>query len=182
MSWEKKYWANRERQLRGLPPEANNSQPAYARTTNSEIDITSMLAARLQQHHAQSYTPAMPPVVNVQQTQNTSDKVCTLIEGHEYYVKVQTGEFGGENMLVRTVGVLQNLQGRTFEVLSEVKAYVVDNLPAVDLSKIHEYDQSIASQLVCVRAPFVGTILVKKEAVQRSASASRAPNGRLLLG
>jgi len=182
MSWEKKYWANRERQLRGLPPENSNSPTTYNRNNNGEIDITAMLAARLQQQHNTSpYHAGMPSVINPQQAQTNSDRMCTLVEGHEYYVKVQTGEFGGSNVLVRTVGVLQNLQGRTFEILSEVKAYVVDNLPTVDLSKIHEYDQKISNQLVCVRAPFVGTILVKKEAVRQSGAASLA-NGNILFG
>lgn len=182
MSWEKKYWANRARQLQGLPPERSAHVPnmPHHQSMDGEVDVTSLLASRLNQQL--SNAPYQGMIMNPQVPQQQSANMCTLAEGHEYYIKIQTGEFGGHNVLVRTVGVLQNLQGRTFEILSEVKAYVIDNLPAVDLSKIHEYDQKISNQLVCVRAPFIGTILVKKEAVQQSGTASLSSNGKLLFG
>lgn len=175
--WEKKYWDYRNKQLQGQPtaPIASNHIPQHvARQQNGEIDVTSALAARLSQMHGPMSATPFPA-----QNQNNSNS-CTLREGYEFYHRINTGEFGGTNVLVRTAGQLQNLQGKTFEVVNEVRAYVVDNLPTVDLSKIHEYDQTHACELVAVTAPFAGTILVKKEAVIKT-TASNSYSGKSLL-
>jgi hypothetical protein len=175
--WEKKYWEYRNKQLQGqltASPTNNHVSQRPIPQQNGEIDITTALASRLSGMYG--------PMSHAPMSQNHSNtNTCTLREGFEYYQKINTGEFGGFIVLVRTVGVLQGLQDRQFELLNEVKAYVVDNLPTVDLSKIHEYDKTHGCELVAVRAPFLGTILVKKEAVEKT-TASNSGNKTLLRG
>jgi len=170
--WEKKYWEYRNKQLQGQPTASPTNHHISQRPMpqeNGEIDITAALASRLSGMYG--------PMSHIPIPQNHSNvNTCTLREGYDFYHKINTGEFGGTNMLVRKAGVLQNLQGKTFELINEVKAYVIDNLPAIDLSKIHEYDQTYANQLVCVRAQFIGTILVKKEEVVVNSTASNVQN------
>jgi len=161
MDWEKRYWANKarerttgksqERLPAGIRPVA--LPDGYTNSRNGEVDVSSMMAQRVASQVGGGTAPG--------------GRSCTLKEGYPYYSKVQTGEFGSTAVLVRSVGTLNGISGRTFEVLSEVNAYVIDNLPTVDLSTLPQQSH-LSKELVAVRAPFIGNIMVPRDAIMES--------------
>ena len=62
------------------------------------------------------------------------------------------------------MGELTGVANKEFAIMGEMKAYCVDNLSSIDLSKINEQPQRMMS-LVRVRAPFAGDLLVERSAI-----------------
>jgi hypothetical protein len=53
------------------------------------------------------------------------------------------------------MGALNGVNGKEFAIMGEMRAYCVDNLPTIDLSKINQ-EPGRMLDLVRVRAPFAG--------------------------
>jgi hypothetical protein len=148
--WEAKYWANRAAQLqqqRGMQPQ----RPQYQQPTRPqipEVDVAGMIMQR-----------AM-----MQQPQNGSTPVY-LREGANYYRQIQNPDgWGTTTTLIRSMGALSGVANKEFAIMGEMRAYCVDDLPSIDLSKINEQPQRM-KDLVRVRAPFAGDLLVERSAI-----------------
>lgn len=136
--WEKKYWANRAAQIR---------QQAYSKPSTPEVDVAGMLMQRAM---------AQQPV---------SDITVYLREGANYYRQIQNPDgWGTTTTLIRSMGPLTGVANKEFAIMGEMRAYCVDNLSTIDLSKINEEPQRMLN-LVRVRAPFAGDLLVEQSAI-----------------
>jgi hypothetical protein len=141
--WESKYWANRAAQLQ----QQKVQQPL--RPQVPEVDVASMLMQR---------------VMNAQQPMMGTTAVY-LREGVNYYRQIQNNDgFGTTTPLIKSMGPLNGVNGKEFAIMGELRAYCVDNLSTIDLSKINEQPQRMLD-LVRVRAPFVGDLLVERSAI-----------------
>lgn len=147
--WEQQFWANKER-LQQQKPQA----PAGG---SREIDAGALMAQRVMTNQALgSNSGGSAPVM--------------LREGMPYYKLIPNPDgFGTTTPLIRHMGPLSQVAGKEFVVLNELRAYLIDNSPVVDLSKISSSPDKFLT-LIRVRAPFVGDILVAKEAVVFSTS------------
>lgn len=144
--WENKYWSNRAAQLQ----QQQQQRPQYQQPTRPpvpEIDVAGMLMQR-----AMTQQP-------------TSSGAVYLREGANYYRQIQNSDgFGTTTPLIRSMGELTGVANKEFAIMGEMKAYCVDNLSSIDLSKINEQPQRMMS-LVRVRAPFAGDLLVERSAI-----------------
>jgi hypothetical protein len=146
--WEKKFWANKERQQQTQKPQVPGGR---------EIDAGALLGQRMMTNQALG-------------SNSGGSSAVMLREGMPYYKLIPNPEgFGTVTPLVRHMGPLSQVAGKEFVVLNEVRGYLIDNSPVVDLSKINNAPERFLN-LVRVRAPFIGDILVAKEAVVYSAS------------
>lgn len=149
--WETKYWANREQQLASQKKPLG--QPARQPTQGyPEVDPVRMM----QQRMMQGQLPGQ---------ESSSNRSVMLREGAEYFRHLKGGDgFGNVIPLVRSMGQLTGMAGREFAHMGETRGILVDGMAMVDMSKINEEPDRI-SIYVRVRAPFVGDILVSKNAV-----------------
>lgn len=149
--WETKYWANRAAQLqqqRGMQPQRPQYQQQPTRPQIPEVDVASMLMQR-----------AM-----MQQPQNGGAPIY-LREGANYYRQIQNNDgFGTTTPLIKSMGALNGVNGKEFAIMGEMRAYCVDNLSTIDLSKINQ-EPGRMLDLVRVRAPFAGDLLVERSAI-----------------
>lgn len=145
--WEKQYWNNREKV----------QQTPRAQPGGREIDAGALLGQRMMTNQALG-------------SNSGGSSAVMLREGMPYYKLIPNPDgFGTVTPLVRHMGPLSQVAGKEFVVLNEVRGYLIDNSPVVDLSKINNTPERFLN-LVRVRAPFIGDILVAKEAVVYSAS------------
>jgi hypothetical protein len=89
-------------------------------------------------------------------------QVVTIREGALYWRPVAAESYGTTMPMVRSCGPFVGASSKTFELRSEVHCYCIDNMKVVDLSRV---DQGQMLNLIEVRAPFIGTVLVRKEDV-----------------
>jgi len=157
--WEAKYWANRAAQLQ-------QQRPQYQQPTRPqvpEIDVAGMLMQRA--------------MMGQQPMMGTS--AVYLREGVNYYRQIQNNDgFGTTTALIKSMGPLNGVNGKEFTIMGELRAYCVDNLSTIDLSKINEEPQRMLD-LVRVRAPFVGDLLVERSAIINNSNVSYG--GRAIL-
>jgi hypothetical protein len=147
--WERQFWANKERQ--------QAQQPVRPQTGGREIDAGALMAQRVMTNQALG-------------SNSGGSSAVMLREGMPYYKLIPNPEgFGTTTPLIRHMGPLSQVAGKEFVVMNELRAYLVDNSPVVDLSKISSSPDKFLT-LIRVRAPFVGDILVAKEAVVFSTS------------
>lgn len=143
--WESKYWANRAAQLQQQPQRPQYQQPK--RPQVPEVDVAGMLMQRAMMQ------------------QPTSGGAVYLREGANYYRQIQNNDgFGTTTPLIKSMGALNGVANKEFAIMGEMRAYCVDNLPTIDLSKINEEPQRMMN-LVRVRAPFAGDLLVERSAI-----------------
>lgn len=141
--WEIKYWANRAAQMQQQRPQPTRPQVP-------EVDVAGMLMQR------------------AMMGQQPSGHSIYLREGANYYRQIQNNDgFGTTTPLIRSMGQLNGVNGKEFAIMGELRAYCVDHLSTIDLSKINEEPQRMKN-LVRVRAPFVGDILVERSAIINS--------------
>lgn len=165
--WEKKYWAQKQQQKQSnaytrMPPTNPNELPHFepahvaadrqraTQPTDGWRDIDPLTAM---------YTN-----VDGMASRGMGPQVQTVLlrPGTKYYKAVQADSFGTTMPLVRNCGVYSENVQREFEMRQECRCYCIDNLEAVDLSNP---DPQRMIELVELRAPFVGTILVEKRAI-----------------
>ena len=143
--WESKYWANRAAQLQQQPQRPQYQQPT--RSQVPEVDVAGMLMQRAMMQ------------------QPTSGGAVYLREGANYYRQIQNNDgWGTTTPLIKSMGALNGVANKEFAIMGEMRAYCVDNLPTIDLSKINEEPQRMMN-LVRVRAPFAGDLLVERSAI-----------------
>lgn len=174
----KKYWDQRRRSAEQAPhfKPAHETQgksismPNFGQPPNGpapmDRDVTSMLQNRLQQQMMQSQ---MGP---------TQAQVVDLQEGLPYYISVENS-FGGTTPLIRSAGIINGRTSKNVQIRKEVKGYLIDNLPSVDMSKMTENPGRMIN-LVEISVPFLGNFLVPKEAIIRKES-SPFGDGRSIL-
>lgn len=139
--WEIKYWANRAAQMQQQRPQT----PQYR-----DVDVASALMQR------------------TMLAQQPSGNAAYLREGANYYRQIQNNDgWGTTTPLIKSMGTLNGVNGKEFAIMGEIQGYCVDNLSTIDLSKINEEPQRML-QLIRVRAPFVGDILVERSAIVNS--------------
>jgi hypothetical protein len=156
--WESRYWAKRAEQIR----QQRYQQPT--RTQVPEVDVASVLMQR---------------AMTGQQTQNGGAPVY-LREGTNYYRQIQNNDgFGTTTPLIKSMGPLNGVNGKEFAIMGEIRAYCVDNLSTIDLSKINQEPERMLD-LVRVRAPFVGDLLVERTAIVNDGN-NRTYGGKTLL-
>lgn len=161
--WEAKYWQQRAQQIQRAktnPESLPHYEPAHVTQDKQRTlrgndggwqDIDPVTAMYTNAHGMASR--GMGPQV----------QTVMLKPGTVYYKAVDASGFGNTMPLVRKCGpYYENGVNREFEMMQECRCYVIDNLNTVDLSNI---DPKRLVQLVQVRAPFVGTILVERGAV-----------------
>lgn len=150
--WEQAYWSNRENQMQQRAPAMPQTIPA-----------------------SQMRNQLMTNIMAQQQQQQGSQAVM-LREGHDYYKFIPNPDgFGIAVPLIRHMGKLSQVSGKEFAVIGESRGYLVDNSPVIDLGKANEHPERYLN-LVKVRAPFVGDILVHHETVIRVASGPQGKN------
>jgi len=146
--WEKQFWANKERQL---------AQKQSVPQNGREIDAGALMSQRAMTNQALG-------------SNSGGSAAVMLREGMPYYKLIPNPDgFGTTTPLIRHMGPLSQVAGKEFVVMNEIRAYLVDNSPVVDLSKISSSPEKFLN-LIRVRAPFAGDILVAKEAVVFSTS------------
>lgn len=139
--WEAKYWANRAAQLQ------QQQRPQPTRPQMPEVDVAGMLMQRAMMQ------------------QPTSGGSVYLREGANYYRQIQNPDgWGTTTTLIRSMGPLNGVNGKEFAIMGEMRAYCVDDLSAIDLSKINQ-EPGRMKDLVRVRAPFAGDLLVERSAI-----------------
>lgn len=169
--WEAKYWQQRMQQIQKAktnPESLPHYEPAHITQDKQrsvgnnggqwqDIDPVTAMYTNMHGMAARGMGP---------QTQTVIIKPGTV-----YYKAVEASGFGNTMPLVRKCGPYHdNGANREFEMMQECKCYIIDNLNAVDLSNI---DPKRLVQLVQVRAPFVGTILVERGAI--AGASNRGP-------
>lgn len=143
--WEAKYWANRAAQLQQQPQRPQYHQPT--RPQMPEVDVASMLMQR------------------AMMAQQPTGGAVYLREGANYYRQIQNNDgFGTTTPLIKSMGPLNGVNGKEFAIMGEMRAYCVDDLPTIDLSKINQ-EPGRMKDLVRVRAPFAGDLLVERSAI-----------------
>lgn len=151
--WEKKYWANREAQLAQKKAQAPQLNLSPAQNNYPEMDPVRFMQQKM-----------MDGMMGMSNQGPT--KGVYLREGAEYYAHIKgSSGFGSTVPLVRSMGKLSGVMGREFAVISEsVRGYRIDGLQMVDLGKANESPERYGTY-VQVRAPFIGDILVERNAV-----------------
>lgn len=151
--WEAKYWANRERQL------AATKHSASPRLSPQPF------SGPPQAHGIRDIDPMQMLQQQMMQGSQSSGRSVFLKEGADYYRHIQGGDgFGNVIPLVRSMGKLSGVGGKEFALMGETRGICIDGLQMVDMSKINENPDRV-SMYVRVRAPFVGDILVERNAV-----------------
>jgi hypothetical protein len=164
--WESKYWAKKQQQMQqqGRPQAPRNPQ-----------DLPHFEPAHITQDKQRATNPGngwrdVDPLTAMYTNMDgmasrgmgTQHQAVMVRPGAKYYKAVQADSFGTTMPLVRMCGAYNENVTREFEMLSECRCYVIDNLQQVDLSKM---EPGRMVELVQVRAPFVGTILVEKSSI-----------------
>lgn len=161
--WEKKYWANREAQLAQKKATAPASQagPRFAPVPqmNNYPEIDPIRAMQQKMANDMMYGPSNGGG-------STGQRSVFLREGADYYAHLKgSSGFGSTIPLIRGLGKLSGVMGKEFVIISEsVRCYKIDGLPVVDLGKANEQPERYGTY-VQVRAPFIGDILVEKNAI-----------------
>jgi hypothetical protein len=160
--WEAKYWANRAAQIQQQPQRPQyHQQPT--RPQMPEVDVAGMLMQRAMMQ------------------QPTSPGAVYLREGANYYRQIQNPDgWGTTTTLIRSMGALSGVANKEFAIMGEMRAYCVDDLPSIDLSKINEQPQRM-KDLVRVRAPFAGDLLVERSAIVNGGGNNTSYGGKSLL-
>jgi hypothetical protein len=156
--WEAKYWQQRMNQIQQQqqPKQQPHYEPAHIAQQKmkpnnggwNDVDPITAIYSNMDGLASRGMGP---------QTQTVLVKPGTV-----YYKAIQAEGFGTTMPLVRNCGPYSDGNMREFEMLSECRCYVIDNLPAVDLSNL---EPTRLKQLVQVRAPFIGTILIERSAI-----------------
>jgi len=157
--WEAKYWANRQRQLDA----AKHAGPAHQQHTPSAPRPFS----NVPQHQMRDIDPMqlLQQQMMMGQGPSSSGRPVFLREGADYFRHIQGADgFGNVIPLVRNMGKLSGVVGKEFAFMGETRGICVDGMQMVDMSKVNE-DPSRVGMYVRVRAPFVGDILVERNAV-----------------
>lgn len=148
--WEKKYWEKRAQQA---PHQQRPVPPAPPAVRDVEINAADIMSQR-----------AMAGMT-VAPRHGQHPGVVYLREGATYYRQIHNPDgFGTTMPLVRSMGPLAQVGGKTFDIKGDMRAYCIDNLPSVDLSRVNENPERMLV-LVRVSAPFVGDILVPRAAI-----------------
>jgi len=157
------YWKKRAAGLDLSKPGTMRSGPNFGMKPNGplprngqDFDITDALQSRVAQRAME---------------QSTGGRTADLVEGLPYYTNLKSQAFGHTIALFKTAGVIGGPTSKGVQVKGEVKGYLIDNLSSVDMSKINEEPERMVV-LVEVNVPYLGTFLVKKEAV-----IARSPGG-----
>jgi len=145
--WEKKYWEQRAQQAQTKPTAPLIPQ----RPHNSEVDASQVMMQRM--------------LGQQMQPDSSGGNLVYLREGVNYYRQIPNPDgFGTTMPLIHSMGPLTQITGKQFEMKGEVRGYCIDNLPHVDLSKVNKQPERMLV-LVKVKAPFVGDILVPRDAI-----------------
>ena len=169
--WEAKYWANRAAQIANNPSPPTNSplRSSPPPSRDREIDAGEIFSQNrmMQQTHS---------------GRNGGAVSVFLREGFDYYRLVPNpAGFGTTVPLIRHVGKISQVQGKEFVMRQEVRGWCIDaSSPAIDLAKMNEQPERMLS-LVEVEAPFVGTLLVPREALVEIRSPHNVHGGREVL-
>lgn len=176
--WEKKYWSLKQQQKQNnsytrMPPANPNDLPHYepAHITNNKQRFS-------QQQHSNGWREIDPigaMYANMERLQNNlQSQVVFLRPGVKYYKSVQSNSFGSTMPLVKDCGVYNESNQKEFEMKNTCKCYIIDNLNTVDLSNL---DPNRLVELVELRAPWIGSILVEKRYIIQA----RTNNGPQIL-
>lgn len=104
------------------------------------------------------------PQINPMASAN-SPKVVYLREGHKAYKKL---EIESPIPVAMEMGPIHGVIGKEFEYCGTVRVYIAESMSKpIDLSKV---DQNRFLNLVMVRAPFQGTMLVPESAVVKQSA------------
>lgn len=173
--WEKEYWAKRAQGQDLSKPSTMRSGPNFGMKPNGPLprngqdyDITDALQSRVAQKAAEQMSGA------------GGGRTADLVEGMPYYTNLKAQAFGHTIPLFKTAGVIGGPTSRGVTVKGEVKGYLIDNLQSVDMAKINEEPERMVV-LVEINVPYLGTFLVKKEAVINRSGSGMLANGRQVL-
>lgn len=156
--WESKYRRQKMQQLQNKSQNLPHYEPAH------------VAQDRLRTQIAGDQWKEIDPLTSMYMNQQNLSargtgpqaQVVHLREGAFYYRKVEAQAFGNTTTMVRSCGPAVGVVGKEFEMRQECQCYLIDNLQVVDLGNIKS-DKML--NLVEVRAPFIGTILVERNAV-----------------
>jgi hypothetical protein len=139
-------------------PPTQFSQPMMQQSQWQEVNpATRLMQQQMAQQQAYNTMGAPPPP---QQQQ-----VVRLWEGADFYRPVETGGFGGMTILCRAGGRVPANWAVDFEARGIRSCYIVPlNETRVDMAKIQSNPQ-LLTQLVEVRSPMIGVILVPQQAI-----------------
>lgn len=164
--WETKYWQQKQQQMQ--------QQGGHRRPQNPQ-DLPHFEPAHVTQDRQRAHQvdngwrevdplTAMYTNMDGMNARGRGPQVQTVFirEGARMYRSVEAQGFGNTMPLVRFAGPAHDMTGKEFEMRGTTNCYVIDNMEVVDLSKI---DDSKMVQLVEVKAPWVGTLLVEASAI-----------------
>lgn len=136
-----------------------------------EVDITDMFGGMIPGTPHQPLMTKVPMKTPLQPqfpTPGGQPAIVYLKEGYKSYRKL---EIDSPVPVAIEVGPLHGTIGKEFEYVGNIKVYITENISKpVDLSKI---DHSKFINLVIVRAPWVGSMLVPESAILKNTPAER---------
>jgi hypothetical protein len=157
--WEKKYWAQRQQQLQKQSSQMPHYEPAH-------IAQDKMRAINGAQQNGgwRDIDPLTAMYTNADglasRGMGPQQQIVSVREGAQYWRPVQAESFGGTVPMVRSCGPFVGASNKTFEMKNECSCYCIDNLKVIDLGKV---DQSQMLRLIEIKAPWIGTVLVRRE-------------------
>ena len=165
--WEKQYWQQKiQQKQQGTknPQDLPHFEPAHvtqdkhrATGPNGQWQDVDPMTAMYTNAQGMSSRGMGPQVQTVY-----------LREGATVYRAVQAESFGSTVPLVRNCGPTQGVGGKEFEMRGACSCYVIDSLEVIDMGNL---DSKRSVQLVELRAPWIGTVLVEKNSILSSQSA-----------
>lgn len=167
--WETKYWKQKQRQMQQRQGQQGHRGP------QNPADLPHFEPAHVTQDRQRVQAPgdgwrevdpltAMYTNMDGMNARGRGPQVQTVFlrEGARVYRSVEAQGFGNTMPLVRYAGPAHDMSGKEFEMRGTTNCYVIDGMEVVDLSQV---DDSKMVQLVEVKAPWVGTLLVEKNAI-----------------
>ncbi len=178
--WEKKYWAQKQKQMQQKQNNPNSNPDAFTRQPpGNPEDLPHFDPNDLYKQMADQSTQGQPgqdgwkdidPMTAMFANQDAlaargtgpQTQPVMIKEGAVHYRPVDAQNFGTTMPLAKNCGPITNVNGKEFEMKGETNVYVIDGMNVVDMENL---DPSRTKKLVEVSAPFMGKFLVEKSAI-----------------
>lgn len=149
------------------PQPSNQPAPNNGGWKDANIDLSGMIPRTINQPLMGPGIPQNVPQYTPKQEPNSPSTVY-LREGIKSYRKL---EIDGPMPVAIEIGPIANVVGKEFQYCGKIKVYLAESMhKPIDLSNV---DHSRMINLVIVRAPFQGTMLVPESAIIKSGNAGQ---------
>ena len=163
--WEKKYWAQRQQQLQKKSSELPHFEPAHIAQDRMRAQQGAQPNPRDRFNGGwKDIDPATAMYTNqdgmAARGMGPQQQTVAVKEGCLYWRPVQSQGFGATMPMVRSCGPFVGASSKVFELKSECHCLCIDDMQVIDMGKV---DQGKMLNLVEIRAPWIGSVLVRRE-------------------